>query len=79
MVVSIAAILDACSIYLMTFFQRESPITNYVHVLLYPLQVYKVKLWRVQMKNSACVSCAHLLKSPSTAEQSLFCKLVASQ
>ena len=40
------------------------------------LQVYKVKLWRVQMKNSARVSCAHLLKSPSTAEQSLFCKLV---
>ena len=37
MVVSIAAILDACSIYLMTFFQRESPITNYVHVSLYPL------------------------------------------
>ena len=29
------------------------------------------------MKNSARVSCAHLLKSPSTAEQSLFCKLVA--
>ena len=28
------------------------------------------------MKNSARVSCAHLLKSPSTAEQSLFCKLV---
>ena len=41
------------------------------------LQVYKVKLYRVQMKNSARVSCAHLLKSPSTAEQSLFCKLVA--
>ena len=40
------------------------------------LQVYKVKLQRVQMKNSARVSCAHLLKSPSTAEQSLFCKLV---
>ena len=29
------------------------------------------------MKNSARVCCAHLLKSPSTAEQSLFCKLVA--
>ena len=27
------------------------------------------------MKNSARVSCAHLLKSPSTAEQSHFCKL----
>ena len=37
MVVSIAAILDACSIYLMTFSQKESPITNDVHVLLYPL------------------------------------------
>ena len=30
------------------------------------------------MKNSARVSCAHLLKSPSTAEQSLFCKLVGA-
>ena len=39
MVVSIAAILDACSIYLMTFFQRESPITNDVHVLLYLLSL----------------------------------------
>ena len=28
------------------------------------------------MKNSAHVSCPHLLKSPSTTEESLFCKLV---
>ena len=45
-------------------------------VYLSYVQVYKVKLQRVEMKNSARVSCAHLLKSPSTAEQSLFCKLV---
>ena len=43
------------------------------------LQVYKKEIAWVQMKNSACVSCAHLLKSPSTAEQSLFCKLVVNE
>ena len=50
MVVSIAAILDACSIYLMTFFQKESPITNDVHVLLYPLVLsFTLCCWIVHM------------------------------